>query len=578
MRLDTARSFFGADIYRFNELEERALRLFFTNTTKRVFLMHLLPLSVGDVLLAMYSRMKHPQGLRGLFANVFLPQFLAANLSEVDTDFGGDPAKYLKAKGVNSLESFVRSSPAASKSLDDFLAKVTTDPSYIQHFCESKRVKVFLAMWLDKYGHNSIARMAGGYWICCEQISILAAKSLEWGRPGKGYIELSTRYVDMAGKELYPIIEELAEYGLDPAEVTAVMELAFRYYRTLQGEKLDGVFPAHLREIYGSCVAASDLEMGVFGETCDVLGNFLPAATLTSVGIASSGEGLPSLVRHLLMDRTPENAVLAECIAKEGEKLGMNQFLRHVGPTQWQTAAWEYLAIDSFTQAIKGCQQLVSPTILYGEAPLPPKAWVEDVLLRSFRKQATHSDARSFGDVIDHLRTVPRNEYDKLPNHFERVSVSFEGVMSFRGWRDLQRQGFCTHYRTHLTPDLGFYWYDKSAPKEFNDACRDIHSANERLCRKMTAAGVPPELAQYPLALGNMVGFQVSGNLLQMEFSNWQRSKFSVNHEVRQIFLEMENALRSAYPWWSAISRADIVPAYVFARGEGAVPLETVNR
>lgn len=82
----------------------------------------------------------------------------------------------------------------------------------------------------------------------------------------------------------------------------------------------------------------------------------------------------------------------------------------------------------------------------------------------------------------------------------------------------------------------------------------------------MKETGIPPQLMQYPMALGNLITFQAGGNLLELEFCIWQRTKFSVNHEVRQIFLAMEKALRMQYPWWKEISRADMADAYIFAR------------
>jgi hypothetical protein len=63
-----------------------------------------------------------------------------------------------------------------------------------------------------------------------------------------------------------------------------------------------------------------------------------------------------------------------------------------------------------------------------------------------------------------------------------------------------------------------------------------------------------------------------------MEFSNWQRTKYSVNHEVRQPFLGFERMLRETYPWWKDVSRADMTSGYVFARGDKAVSLENAKK
>jgi hypothetical protein len=68
------------------------------------------------------------------------------------------------------------------------------------------------------------------------------------------------------------------------------------------------------------------------------------------------------------------------------------------------------------------------------------------------------------------------------------------------------------------------------------------------------------------------VRYQIAANLRQWEFCNWQRTKWGVNDEVRAQFLAFEYALRSEYPWWKRLSRADLIQHYAFARGE-KIPL-----
>lgn len=249
--------------------------------------MHSLPSNVAATLLAMYSRIKNPRGLRGVFVDNFLPEFLVSFLEEVET--WGDATKFLKARNIDSLSAFYEYSVELAGLVEGFLREIHINPDYLQRLAESKKTRRFTDTYLDKYGHNSIARPAS-YWLGFEQVSILAAKSVEWGRPGatedSSFIELSTRYVDMSGKDCYPADEELGCYGVDVRAVRSVVEKSFGYYRELQGENFSGLFPQHLRETFGHLFQdEKDLANGVVGETCDVLGNFLPAATLTSVGM-----------------------------------------------------------------------------------------------------------------------------------------------------------------------------------------------------------------------------------------------------------------------------------------------------
>lgn len=556
-----ARSFISTPVYSFTPLEKELCAPFFTNTEKKVYLMHTLPQSIGTALLSMFSRMKNPRGLRGIFVDNFMPDMLANMLPETAEKFGGDGSLFLKNYNITSFDAFVAHSPETKKAWETFRDAVQVDTKFLEELTHAEKIMRFMKRWLDAYGHNSIARM-GAVWICFEQISTLAAKSIEWSRPGAGYIELSTRYVDMSKRGYYPIHKELAAYGVDEKKVTDVMDAAFSFYVDLEGEKFSGPFPQFLREHYGAHFTGNekDLESGVIGETCDVLGNLLPVATQTSVGVNISGEGLQELIKHLTLDNTPENIALVDEIIVEAQKTGVDQFIRHTEATPWKQESWKYLSVAPFkTDAV---------------VSMDAQSGAEETICRAFSRKIGYEACASFDEVVAQLLKTPRGEYDKLPNEFELASASFAGTVTFRGWRDIQRQGFCTHLRTFVTPLLGFYAYDKAAPAELTDAFEKIHAMNIALYNEMKEKGVPDELMQYPLSLGNMIGFSLASNMLEIEFCNWQRSKFSVNHEVRQIFLAMERHMRTTYPWWEKLSRANITPAYIFARGSKGISLE----
>jgi len=108
-------------------------------------------------------------------------------------------------------------------------------------------------------------------------------------------------------------------------------------------------------------------------------------------------------------------------------------------------------------------------------------------------------------------------------------------------------------------------------------AFAELAVKNWKLEQLLERNGIPIVLRQYPLALGYNVGFLMSSNLRQWEFCNWQRTKWSVNHEVRQVFVAIEETLRKLYPWWQHVSRADLTPAYVFARGKKGIPILESN-
>lgn len=576
--LELAKRFVNAGVdYSFSADETRALTPFFTNLDRKVFFMQALPPNVGASLLAMFSRIKNSRGLRGVFVDKFLTQFFAGLLPETARNFEGDGVRFLKENRITDLNSFAVHSPETAHLLQQFSLCAGNFVVFLANLSAAGNTSKFLSNWVDSFGHKSIGRMAN-LRLCCEGVSLLAAKSLEWNRPGSGYIELSTRYVDMSGKDAYPIELELeAGWNVDPVSIVRSRNFLFCLYRSLAGENFDGILPNKMREKYGNLFAddLKSLQTGIVGETCDILGNLLPASTLTSLGISLSGEAFPQLLRHLILDNTPENLALAETILEESRKVGGNQFATHYEPTEWEIINWQYqYPATSHFRSMAGAGR-----------PSTKFCWDRTESQFSLSNlscvDVVDFDPQSIKCKIARLSRAKRGEFDKLPRDFEDFTLPFAGVMSFRSWRDLHRQGFCTHSRTYLTPRLGFYNYgklftrkDEPYPAFLFDAFDAAHKNDWDIYNSLRENKVPAVLKQYPMALGNNVGFKTAANLRQWEFCIWQRTKPSVNHEVRQIFIDIEDKLRRLVFGWHLISRANMTPAYVFARGEKVIPLK----
>ncbi|KKT90624.1 MAG: hypothetical protein UW92_C0032G0002 [Candidatus Jorgensenbacteria bacterium GW2011_GWA2_45_13] len=556
---EVAREYMNADVeYKFSQTERIVLARFFTNCDKKVFFIRFLPAAISSALLAMYSRIKNPRGLRGHFVDNLLPLILASFLPKLKNEENANEViKYIGKNGIKTIEEFIHHSDDAREAFTQFLKNTNVDPEYFKNLANSGKIRQFLSLFLDKYGHNSIARVAfEAFGI--EGISTLAAKSIEWNRPASGFIELSTRFVSMDKAELYPIWDEIAVVDKELARSVKIeMHAAFETYKRLMRTDKTS-FAEFLNKQYQNVITDNDeMIRAVMGEICDVMGNLLPAATLTSAGVGMSGEALPELIRHLYLDATPENEALAEMIMEEAKKTGADQFLRHVEISEWQKAAWKYLDTKTFMDMTMNDTFLSAPN---------------NENLRAYMRHA-YIEYEGFEEMLNALKEIPRGEFDKLPNQFEFPSAYATGVMSFRSWRDLHRQTFATHFRTYLTPFLGFYKYDKPAPEWLEKVFSSIHQRNRKLYKKMQEEGISKEMMQYPLALGNLVGFQIGANFREWEFITWQRTKFSVNHEVREIVLKMEDKLRKEYPWWKDISRANTIKKYAFARSKEGIPL-----
>ena len=552
--------------YEFTPSETKVLNAFFTNLDKRVSFIKILSGNVVATILSMFSRMKNPRGVRGTFVDSYLPMVLAVHLHEFKERLAEEGSsyneeKFLREKEIKCLDAFINYSEESNAVWGSFSGNLSDFSTPFDFMADSKKSNRFLKIWLDKYGHNSIARM-GSISFLCEEVSILAAKSLEWTRPGAGYVELSTRYVDMSAKGLFPTSQFLNDgWGVESSEIENLFNKCFRGYADLFGDGETGPFPDFLRNEYAKVINSErDLNIGVFGESCDVLGNLLPASSLVSLGITVSGEAFQSLLRHLLLDDLPETICLAELIFEESEKVGANQFARHFEPTEWDRSLWS--CKNDLSDLRPECR---TGSNYLKKIHIPDSDYIERTL----------SDLMGFNDMVGllyYLKNLKRLEYDKLPREFESVSLSSVAIMSYRGWRDLHRMGFCWHKRNLLTTEWGFYEYDKPHPSELTDIFNNIGGLSVLLHKKCVNLGIPLEVLQYILPIGFRVPFQIGANLRQFEFCNWQRGKFSVNHEVRQVFLEIEECISNNLYWWREVSRCDTTPAYIFARGSKGVP------
>ena len=213
--MDIARAFCNEQLpYQWTVLEKELLSRFVTNTNGRVALIHNLPSNVLAAIIARFSRLKNERGIRGCLIE-FLAAFLQAVFNLPDS----------KEKNLNDVITMA----GIGRSLQ-MIKLVSADPDSLNQFANADRIKKLLDQFLTGYGHNSIAR-AGTACIIFEQVSILAAERIVHGRAGSGYIEVSTRFVDMGRKSCYPIALELALYGIKEEDIRISDEMSFDYYK-----------------------------------------------------------------------------------------------------------------------------------------------------------------------------------------------------------------------------------------------------------------------------------------------------------------------------------------------------------
>lgn len=435
----------------FTDDEQKALAPFFTNLDRSVFGLKL-PQEVAGALFSRYSR--STKSLRRTFLDEFL----------------GDPELGLK--------DLLGAQTSAS---DDSTAL--------------KKARAFFDRVLVGYGDDSVAQLGGAH-IACENISNVAAKLLEDARIGIAPLEKSTRYVrfdqkDAGGNYLFYrepklIVSRHRDDYLD------VMNLLFDTYSRQMEPMLEFVaksLPIEQLEVRDPATgnpltyteAKKDEKLRRWAETayratirahaCDVLRSYLPAATLTNVGLFGVGQAFEYLLSKLYSHELTEAQELAGAIQGELNQL-IPSFVKRAQVNDYISgisAAAKSLARETLNDLPvnlsepvvlvdydRHAEEKVIAGLLYPHARQP---------LQQLREIALRMDANEKRKVLQEHFSKRRHRRDKPGRAFENVYYTFDILGNLGMYRDLHRHRILTQERQAFTTMHGY-----DIPREIEEA------------------------------------------------------------------------------------------------------------
>ena len=435
----------------FTAEEENRLRPFFTNLERSVFGLRL-PQEVAGALFSRYSR--STKSLRRTFLDEFL----------------GDPELGLK-------ELLAGEKPAS----DDSAAL--------------KKARAFYERVLVGYGDDSVAQLGGAH-LACENISNVAAKLLEDARIGIAPLEKSTRYVrfdqkDAAGNYLFYREPKIMASRHRNAYLE-VMNLLFETYskqmepmlecvaRSLPIEQLEVRDPTSGKALpYGD--AKKDDRLRRWAETayratvrahaCDVLRCYLPAATLTNVGMFGVGQAFEYLVSKFYSHELSEAKELGKTIHGELNQLipsfvkraQLNEYLVGTSAAAKALASKaanlrpldtkEPVALIDYDSA---AEEKIIAAMVYAFSRHP---------LEQLRQIVAKMSSEERRQILTEHFGKRRHRRDKLSRAFENVYYTFDILGNLGLYRDLHRHRILTQERQDFTTVHGY-----DTPPEIEEA------------------------------------------------------------------------------------------------------------
>ncbi len=422
------------------------------------------------------------------------------------------------------------------------------------------RAQDFYDRILDGYGDDSIGELGGAH-LAIENVSMIAAKSIEDARIGGSPLEKSTRYVSFGQKVNgdYLFYKEPRLMASRHRQVYVdTCRMLFETYQALMepvGAHIATVAPR------GAKTDEKAWRQSVRARSYDALRGLLPAATLTNMGVFGNGRFFESLLIKLQISDLAELRQIGGAAHAELSQ-AIPSFIRRADPAHPHFAGFREHA-QAERKAVRGRIPLLPDP----PATQPKGQWVRLVdfdpeaeakilaalffpestaALPALRDWAGGLPEPERGDIFEAIAEARGNRRHKPPRAFELAFFSFDLVGDFGMYRDLHRHRMLTQQRQPLTTRLGY-----AVPEEVEEAglTPRYGEALERAALAFeTLAKDHPEEAQYVVPMQYHIRWNMTVNLRSLIWLVELRSAPQGHPAYRKMAQDLFRAVREIQP------------------------------
>lgn len=525
----------------FTAEESRALHPYVSNTERPVFVVENLPEEVVAVLFAYYSRSRDS-----------LRRNLLKLLTDKDLDMTG---RVVAKEGVEG---------GVAESDDQKLASAR------------ERAKQFHEKWVVGYGHQSVAEHAVAH-IAVEDVSIIASKIIEDNRLAS-YTEKSTRYVVFDPEKYYKAPElDRTPYAAGYHDAVRAMMETYAELTPLAIEEIKKRAPRQAGQ------TETGYNTACKAKACDVLRYVLPAATFTNIGVTANGRALEHMITKLLSHPLAEAQQLGAAIKREAETIiptllkyaAENSFIAETNRQMSRLAADLMSASEAF-QMVQEKTASASPeksetnraTIVHYDAD------AEDKLVAAILYEYAHESAATVNEVARRLRReekervideylARRGKWDEPLRALEHITYTFDILVDYGAFRDIQRHRMATQTTQLLTDAHGFETppeiHEYGYTARFNELMEQGSAAFQSLVQEF------PYEAQYVLPLAYRKRALFTWNLRSLHHFISLRSAKQGHASYRDIAQQVYHEIRRVHPLLARYIRVDLQD-YALAR------------
>jgi len=416
-------------------------------------------------------------------------------------------------------------------------AKCSRSPEQIDKIAkelDEDKSRKFHEKWVVGYGHSSVAEHAV-LSIAMENISILATKAVEDARLAS-YTEKSTRYQVFDKDKYYK--PELGELNWLYQETC---DFLFSKYNELMPLVI-GFFKKKFPD---------EKEMEIKNRALDCLRYILPASTLTTLGMTINSRALEHSISKLLTHPLAEMQEIGKEMKESALKItptlikyaNKNNYLsetigslRESSPRILKASKINNKEGAALVEYDKDAENKIVSALLYRFSGLSYEQIKEHV-----KNMGASEKEKIIGNALSRL-----SKFDRPLREFEHIYYTFDVLMDYGGFRDVQRHRMCTQTNQEFSAEQGY-----QIPNEITEAGfeRDFKECMEKA--KKGYAEIKnkfPYESQYiiPMAFNKRV--LITMNLRELFHFIKLRSGKGSHISYKKIAQQMHSEIKKVHP------------------------------
>jgi thymidylate synthase ThyX len=403
-----------------------------------------------------------------------------------------------------------------------------------------EKARQFHEKWVVGYGHASVAEHAVVH-LAIEDVSIIATKLIEDTRLAS-YTEKSTRYVLFDDEKFFrvPRLRQSPHVALYEDTV----RLLLNTYVALVPKVVECV---KMRVPRRTTQSERAYETACRAKTYDLLRYLLPAATLTNLGLTINARVLEHLLTKLLSHPLEEARAIGMAVKIEAENVvptllkyaddnpyieETDQAMRQLGQELFaEDSPLETPAVSLVRFPTEAEEQLAA-AMLYGYTG---GSWLQ--VLERVGKLGVEARER----IIDeYLRR--RGPHDQPLRALEHLYYTFDIVLDYGAYRDIQRHRMATQTRQQLSTRYGYSLPDDLVAYGLGEV---FQRCMERAAEAYNGlAEAYPLEAQYVLPMAYRIRVLFTWNLRELfhfiQLRSAKQGHFSYRRIAQQVYGEIE--------------------------------------